>query len=142
MNDGRKYTRRRASDYLLVTDADSGLSLGRIINMSPKGVMIMSAEALSVSKPYRLNIKLPVRAFTADNLELAAECRWSNFEKRSDLWESGLEINEISADNRRLLQQVVLRLMTHNGEWGESDKQAWGQNKEKLELVRVRRYRR
>lgn len=141
MNDGRKYTRRRASDYLLVTDTDSGDSLGRILNMSPKGIMVMSADALSVGKPYRLSIKLPARTFTSDALELAADCRWSNFEKRSDLWENGLEISEITAENRRLLQQVVLRLMTNNGEWGEPDKQAWGKNKEKLELVRVRRYR-
>ena len=141
MNDGRKYTRRRASDYLLVTDDDSGLTLGRIINMSPKGIMVMSSDALSVGKPYQLTIKLPARTFATPQLQMAAECRWSNFEKRADIWENGLEIREISLDNRKLLQQVVLRLMAHNGEWGEPDRPAWGQNKEKLELVRLRRYR-
>lgn len=142
MKDGRKYTRRRASDYLMVTDNNSGLSLGRVINMSPTGIMVMSAEALSIGKPYQVSINLPERAFSSNSLQMAAECRWSNFEKRSDLWENGLEIRDITADNRKLLQQAVLRLMSHNGEWGEPDKPTWGQHKEKLELVRVKRYRR
>ena len=142
MKDGRKYTRRRASDYLLVTDDNSGRSLGRVINMSPTGIMVMSAEALSIGQPYQVSINLPERTFSSNSLQMAAECRWSNFEKRSDLWENGLEISDITADNRKLLQQVVLRLMSHNGEWGEPDKPTWGPQKEKLELIRVKRYRR
>ena len=142
MKDGRKYTRRRASDYLLVTDSDSGQVLGRIINMSPKGIMVMSTESLTVGQPLKLNIKLPSRAFGSEHLRLTAECRWSTFERQSDLWENGLEIGEISPDDRRVLQQVVLRLMTHNGEWGEANDAKWSQNPQRLELVRVRRYRR
>ena len=141
MQDGRKYTRRRASDYLVVTDTASGQVLGRVINMSPKGVMIMSAEAMPVGQSFQLDITLPSRTFDADRLTLAAECRWSSFEKQADLWENGLEVREISDENRKLLQQVVLRLMTHNGECGEAAGHTWGQHREKLELVRVRRYR-
>lgn len=142
MKDGRKYTRRRASDYLLVTDTDSGQVLGRIINVSPKGIAVMSTESLAVDRSFNLSIKLPSRAFGCDYLTLTADCRWSTFEKRSDLWENGLEIGEISPDDRRVLQQVVLRLMTHNGEWSEANDARWSRNPEKLELVRVRRYRR
>ncbi|PWB70122.1 hypothetical protein C3F09_09525 [candidate division GN15 bacterium] len=141
MKDGRKYTRRRASDYLLVTDSHSGQVLGRIINVSPKGLMVMSTQSLAIGRPFDVRIKLPSRAFGCEHLTLTAECRWSSFERRSDLWENGLEIGEISHDNRRILQQVVLRLMNHNGEWGEADDFRQNQSREKLEVVRVRRYR-
>ncbi len=125
-----------------MTDTESGQVLGRVINVSPKGLMVMSTESLATGRPRDLSIKLPTRAFGSDLLKLTAECRWSSFEKRSDLWENGFEIGEISNDDRRILQQVVVRLMNHNGEWGEANDGKWGQNREKLELVRVRHYRR
>ena len=142
MNNGRKYVRRQASDYLLATDTDSSKVLGRIANMSPKGIMLMSADALAVGQSYRLSIKLPAKVSNHEHLSVTAECRWSTFKKRSDLWENGLEIGEITPDSRKLLQQVVLRLMEHNGQIGEVSDAKWGQGNEKLELVRVRRYRR
>lgn len=101
----------------------------------------MSAGALAVGQSYRLSIMLPAKVSNCEYISVTAECRWSTFVKRSDLWENGLELGEISSDSRKLLQQVVLRLMEHNGEMGDVSDAKWGQGHERLELVRVRRYR-
>jgi hypothetical protein len=141
MKNGRKYIRRRTSEYLSVTDRASGKMLGRILNLSPKGVLVLSAESLTVNITYALDIKLPAGVFDREHLEIAAKCRWSRFDKGSETWETGFEIEDISEDGRKLLQQVVLRLMANNGECRESDETTRHATNERVEVVQVRRYR-
>lgn len=141
MKESRKYVRRRSNDYLQVTSRDSGQMLGRVLNMSPKGIMVMSPDSLEVGRSYQLCIGLPKGMFDSGHLEMAASCRWSRLERRSELWENGLEIEEISDDSRKLLQQVVLRLMSNDGGGLESSEAKSGEGRLKIEHVRPLRYR-
>lgn len=140
--ENRRYARRRTSDYLLATDLDTGRTLGRAANVSPRGVMVMTADTIPVGKCYHLDIALPVPVLNKQHLELIVECRWSTYRKAADLWENGLEINEISHDDRHVLQQLVIQLMTNNGECRTTASDHWGRGHEKIEYVRLRRYRR
>jgi hypothetical protein len=141
MKDGRKYVRRQSNDYLLVTDKGTGTMLGRIIDMSPKGIMVMSLNPLTTELSYKLTIKLPPGAFDTDFVELEARCLWSKLEKSSEMWKNGLEIDEISDDGRSVLQQIVLRLMEHNGHCGGVGNAKSSFGHEKVEYIRMKRYR-
>lgn len=141
-NESRKYARRRTSEYLVVTDRESGTRLGRVTNLSPKGLMMLSGDALTAECTYGLSIALPDGIFDKSNIELSAVCRWSRYEKQSDFWGNGLEIAAISDDDRKLLQQVVVKLMTNNGECGEIVDPEQKQKDEKIEWLRHRPYRR
>ncbi|MFZ1684288.1 MAG: PilZ domain-containing protein [Candidatus Zixiibacteriota bacterium] len=141
MKDGRKYVRRQSNDYLLVTDKGTGSMLGRIVDMSPRGIMVMSLNSLTPELTYKLTVKLPPGAFDTDTIELEAKCRWSKLEKSSEMWKNGLEVNEISDAGRSVLQQIVLRLMEHNGHCGEVGNLKGPTSHEKLEYIRMRRYR-
>ncbi len=141
-NESRKYARRRTSDYLVVTDRESGTRLGRVTNLSPKGLMMLSGDALTAERPYSLSIALPNGIFDRSSLELSAVCRWSRYEKQSDFWGNGLEIEAISDADRKLLQQVVVTLMTNNGECRELPDPGQRQKDQKIEWLRHRPYRR
>jgi hypothetical protein len=141
MKDGRKYIRRQSNDYLLVTDKGTGTMLGRIVDMSPKGIMLMSLNPLTPELSYKLTIKLPPGAFDTDIVELDARCRWSKLEKSSEMWKNGLEIDEISDAGRSVLQQIVLRLMEHNGQCGVAGNAKSSFGHEKVEYIRMKRYR-
>lgn len=141
-NESRKYARRRTSDYLVVTDRGSGTRLGRVTNLSPKGLMMLSGESLIAERTYEMSIALPDGIFERSSIELTAICRWSRYEKQSDFWGNGLEISAISDADRKLLQQVVVRLMTNNGECGELIDPKQKQKDEKIEWLRHRPYRR
>lgn len=141
-NESRSYARRRTSDYLVVTDRETGARLGRVTNLSPKGLMMLSGDALTAERTYELSIALPEGIFEKSRLDLTVVCRWSRYEKQSDFWGNGLEVAAISDNDRKLLQQVVVKLMTNNGECGEPIDPEQRQKGEKIEWLRHRPYRR
>ncbi len=103
---------------------------------------MLSGDALTAEHTYGLSIALPDGIFDKPSIELTAVCRWSRYEKQSDFWGNGLEIAAISDDDRKLLQQVVVKLMTNNGECGELIDPAQKLKDEKIEWLRHRPYRR
>jgi hypothetical protein len=142
MHHERKYARRQASDYYLVIDRISGMMIGRIVNMSPNGMMIVGNAAVPIGQTFQLKLKLPSVVLGADHLFIEAECRWASHNRRHDWWEAGFVFKEIPTYDRKVLQQIVIQLMNGQDEWVDPEAKAKSPEDEKISYVRMRPYRR
>ena len=60
---------------LPVEDADSGVTLGELIDISAHGLMLSAAEPLELHRRYRMRVATPAELSGA--LEVSAEAAWS-----------------------------------------------------------------
>jgi len=116
MQNNRRHTRRKTSDYYVVKDQKTKNVLGRVVNVSPTGIMVISDHSLEVSRVHNLTIMLPEKVGGRDRLECSAECRWSTYNETADWWENGFKVTEISPDASATLQIIIQQLMMNESE--------------------------
>jgi len=116
MKSKRKHARRRTSDYYLVTNCKSGDVVGRLVNISLGGVMILTDGPVAIDQAYELKVALPEDELDLDELQFKAQSIWSRYNELADWWESGFEITDLSPENRDALQALTKRLMARESE--------------------------
>ena len=121
MRGKRKHARRRTSDYYLVTNRKSGDVVGRLVNISLGGVMILTDGPVAIDQPYELKVALPEDELDRDELQFEARSIWSRHNELADWWESGFEITDLSPEDMDALQALTRRLMARESERLNSD---------------------
>lgn len=95
--------------YLRVFEGDT--FLGFVIDISTKGLMVMSESSIAVDRDYSLKIKLPadMKKKEPDRYaEFSAKCKWSHpDEENSNFFLSGFEIGNLSAHDSALIEQTI-----------------------------------
>ncbi len=77
MRNTRNAERRKVFYYLEVYDTETGGALGRLGDISSKGLMLLSSGVLPLEKTYRMAVRLPENEnFKKEYLEITAETRW------------------------------------------------------------------
>lgn len=71
--DQRQTPRNQLNQYLRVLDADTRSPLGRLVDISQKGMMLIGSTPLALQEEYRMAIALP----SGDELRLTATCIWT-----------------------------------------------------------------
>lgn len=109
--DLRQADRRCLVFYLRVFDGLSSKILGHLINMSEKGVLLMTDEPVELNEDHRLRIRLP--AFVRDRHEIVlhATSRWCRKEPGRDLYFIGFQIYNLDV----LTEKIVFNLIKDLG---------------------------
>lgn len=108
----RKHPRYPLDKHVHVVDRQTGKSLGRIVNVSQGGMMLVDSAALQEERIYQLVIELdPGVIGNTDTctIELGVDCLWNSpaaTEKAAVYW-SGCEIIDISDNNLELLERLI-----------------------------------
>jgi len=89
--DSEKQTkiRRRAAEPLLVYDLQTKLPMGQVIDLSAKGMKLMSEEPPVISKIYYFRIPLKNKIKNFDEVIFDAECRWCRQNEDTCWYDSG-----------------------------------------------------
>lgn len=109
--DLRRFDRRHLVFYLRVFDGMSSKIFGHLVDISEKGVLLMTNEPVERNEDHRLRIRLPPIIRDRDEVVLNATSRWCKKEVEADLYLSGFQVSDADARTRK----VVLRLMTELG---------------------------
>jgi hypothetical protein len=81
--------RRKATEAILVYDLTTKLPMGQIIDLSAKGLKLMSELSVKVSKVYYCRIPLKNKINGFDEVLFDAECRWCRQNKDTGWYDSG-----------------------------------------------------
>ena len=85
--------------------------IGFVIDISTKGLMVMSESAVTPDREYNLKIKLPpdMKKKEPDRYAVfSAKCKWSQpDEENSNFFLSGFEIDNLTAHDRVLIEQTI-----------------------------------
>jgi hypothetical protein len=107
MNERRRIQRRYLVYYLRVFDRQADELLGYLINISPKGAMLMSEKPIPVNTQYRLRMVLPAEILQSRHLDFEGLSVWSRKDATSEFFETGFQLLSPSWDGMMVIEQLV-----------------------------------
>lgn len=79
---------------LRVLDADTGLPVGQVVDISTDGLMVVSETPLPPGKRLRLWLEIPHWDGTSERLLLETETRWSQTDVERRFSDNGLRLTD------------------------------------------------
>jgi hypothetical protein len=105
--DMRKVERRHLVFYLRVFDGMSNRVLGHVVDISTKGVMLISDQPITVNEHHLLRMRLPSSIANKDELLFNASSKWCKQDINPDFYVTGFEIQEVSEEIARYILCLV-----------------------------------
>ena len=105
--DKRKILRRHLVFYLRVFDGMSSRILGQLVNVSPRGVMLISDRPIQENQEYRLRMRLPHEIAGRSELTFEASCRWCTQDSNPDFFIAGFYMQALPEDVEKDLQSLI-----------------------------------
>jgi len=138
MQKERKYARKRTNDYFLVRHVQTQQIIGRVVNLSVGGLMLIATKSLTVHREYELQLVFPRTIADKQNITFTAESRWSKYNSHADWWEIGFEIRGINPNDVVVLNQVVHELHVDATEQHGVNNTSDKSGEPKLEYIKTR----
>lgn len=107
MSERRNRVRKFTSSYFLVYDRESGVLLGRILDLTPEGAMMISDEPIDMSATYRCRMVMPIMVGTRRELNFDAEVRWTRENAKWEWFETGFKFDNLEDDDRDLIEELI-----------------------------------
>ena len=107
MSSDRIQKRRHLVYYLAVYDRETSQPLGRVIDITTKGLKLCAEQPVETDRTYQLTMRLPGHAGTNEHVEFEARIIWCRPDINPDLYAVGLSL--VGDDDER--QQAIMRLI-------------------------------
>jgi Tfp pilus assembly protein PilZ len=108
MPERRKHKRRPVSYYVQVADALTQRSIGHLLDITPKGMMIDSKQPFPIGKDYHLRLEMNADISDTGFIDFIARCIWCNPDSMEpNLFDIGLEIVNISPHDAKIVQLIA-----------------------------------
>jgi len=93
MSEDRKFLRRPACGYYHVYNRTTNELVGRVVNMSERGIMLISEEPIEAFKMLKCKMELPEEILESKLLNFDAESKWCRKNETIDCYETGFQIH-------------------------------------------------
>jgi len=107
MFEQRSEPRVTLSRSVPVRDAHTAEPLGRLINLSRHGFMVLSAAHLAPGRAYRLTAALETPAAGENELTLTGRCIWCQQASGTDSYGAGFSIESRDDDAARVIEALL-----------------------------------
>lgn len=112
--DKRSLKRVEPFYYLRVYDGDTKEYVGCVIDITKKGMKLLSERPFAVSKAYRLRLPLPEDSIFGDAMKVEARACWSTPLKESTGYETGFEFEQPVNDGIFAIESIIRDLKKDN----------------------------
>lgn len=112
MEEQRKNIRRAPNDYFLVFDRENDRFIGRVLNMSLDGLMLVSMEPVEVPDEFKCRIALPEKIDDCNQIVFDAESKWSRKNGESNMYETGFKMTNVSKIDREIMKELLQKWLT------------------------------
>lgn len=93
--------------YLQVFDGLSNKILGHLINMSEKGVLLMTDGPVDLNEDYRLRIRLPAFVWDRHEVVLKGTSRWCRKELGRDQYFTGFQVYDLDTSTEKIISNLI-----------------------------------
>lgn len=107
MLDERKHPRYSSVIYLKVFDRDHGGLVGHLVDISERGLMLVTENPLEKGARLRLQFTPPEEWGPREPVAFEAEVRWCRPEANPELFDLGLLVLAPSAEFRQAMEQLT-----------------------------------
>lgn len=104
----RKVPRRHLIYYLRVFDKKTDEIIGNLVDISTRGIMLVSDKPISINKRYQLKMILPETIAGKKEVEFDAESRWCQNDANQDFYDTGFELIDPTNKFLEALDKLVV----------------------------------
>ena len=99
--------RRYCKVYLQTSDNMTGKFIGHLVNLTTRGLMLISEEPLDTGLLYNLKIDFPTEVAGVKNVVVEATGRWCKEDANPGFYNTGFELENTSSENIQLIESVI-----------------------------------
>ena len=103
----RTVARRHLIYYLRVFNQQNGELIGNLVDISTKGIMVVSDKSIPINARYHLRMVLPDTVEGSKEVDFDAESRWCRNEANPDFYDTGFELLDPSMDFLDAVDRLV-----------------------------------
>jgi hypothetical protein len=103
----RKQKRRHLIYYLTVIDRETNNVIGYLVDITTKGIMLMSDNALQPGTVLHLKIMLQTEMSDKEYLHFDARVIWSKQSINGNSYDTGLELLNVKPEDFREIETVI-----------------------------------
>ena len=81
--------------------------VGHLIDISPKGLMLLSDEPIAVNEEYRLRMRLPHEVTESDEVIFRAVSRWCRPDDNPDFYVTGFQIQDLDDEAEKTISSLI-----------------------------------
>jgi hypothetical protein len=108
MDELRSRKRRHLIYYLDVLEAGTGKTLGKLGDVTEKGLLLLSEAPLEKATTVQLKLVLPkAPGFEGDSFAATARVQWCNRDQNPALYCSGLEFQDLGPREQAVVDLLV-----------------------------------
>ena len=107
MKQQRKYERKFLSYYLKVYDRSNEQFLGRLGNITPAGIMVLSETPIGTDLRMQLRIAFPHAIEGREYLDLEARSVWIKKDVVPEYYDTGFELLEDSVQHKNYIEKLI-----------------------------------
>jgi hypothetical protein len=107
MVDQRKTKRRYLLYYMRLYDAVTRQQIGNLVDITPRGVMIVGEHQIPKGKIAHLRMELTSEVTEKPYMEFSARCKWSKPDITPSMYNSGFEILDLEPEDVEIIQRII-----------------------------------
>ena len=112
MQEQRHAPRKVADQVLVVADQITGNQIGRIVNISAEGFMLLSEEPVITGSVYQLSLIDPQSSEEREPINFGAEAVWCTEASQPESYWSGFHIIDINSEDVLYIDELILNWHT------------------------------
>jgi hypothetical protein len=107
VSEKRSVSRVEARNEIEVVDASSGDPLGRLVNVSSAGFMLLGNSVIDPNKLFQLRLVFSQPINGCEAVECGAESLWNNSASQASYHWTGFQIIDISEEHSAVLKEFI-----------------------------------
>jgi hypothetical protein len=113
MADRRSADRDNLVFYLKVTNTQTGEPIGRVVDMSADGLMVVTGKPMPVGQEYDLCVAIPDGDHGERRWQVHAESLWCRNEANPELMDVGFKLKKLTGHDRRTIASLMATYGMH-----------------------------
>jgi hypothetical protein len=103
----RKRPRKNTPHVLFVADTEDGKILGRLVDITSDGLMLVTEDAIPTKNYFRLRLTLPRMVEGRSELVIEAESIWCKPDTNPEFYRIGFKFLNLSGQDGSLIETVM-----------------------------------
>ena len=110
MREHRRRPRKNTPHHVKVIDQETGKVMGRVVDITADGMMVICHEHLSIGRKFHFRIVLPVIVQDRSHLEIHCEAVYCNQDPNPSFFKAGFRFLNLPGEDGFLLEDVMHKL--------------------------------
>lgn len=105
----REQKRRHLLMYLKAYDISSDKLIGRLIDLTSNGMMLLTEKPIDTNKIYLIKIELPEPIDGKNDITFDAKCLRCENDVNSDYYDAGFQIINLDSEEENIISKLIIR---------------------------------